>query len=74
MGGVWRLPKSTAEAASARAAEDDQALRYQCLVCAFQTRDLVDVPHIKVVNVAADYYDFIRHGVSQCRTASEGTR
>lgn len=33
----------------------DEELRRQCLVWAFQTRDLMDVPHTQVVNVAATY-------------------
>ena len=38
----------------------DEALRKQCLTWAFQTRDLMDVPHMQVVNVAEAYYRFIR--------------
>ncbi|WP_157970843.1 hypothetical protein [Pseudogemmobacter bohemicus] len=41
------------------ALQADQALRRQCLVWAFQTRELRDLPHMHVINVAQSYYDFI---------------
>lgn len=40
---------------------DDELLRRQCLEWAFQTREFSDVPHMRVVQVAREYYDFIRN-------------
>lgn len=70
MGGVWRTPKlrclreQKAEEPPARAPgalTEDEELRRQCLEWAFQRRDLMKVPHMEVVNVAQEYYDFVRN-------------
>lgn len=49
----------------------DEALRKQCLIWAFQTRDLMDAPHMQVVNVAEVYYRFIRPGATDEQTSFE---
>ncbi|MDN5788509.1 hypothetical protein [Pseudorhodobacter sp.] len=41
------------------AGEKDQALCLQCLQWAFETRDLSDVPHMHVVNVAQRYCNVV---------------
>ena len=43
----------------------DQLLRKQCLEWAFETRKTKNVPHMSVVNVAQEYYDFICHAPSR---------
>lgn len=40
---------------------EGELLRKQCLEWGFQRRDLMKVPHMEVVNVAREYYDFIRN-------------
>lgn len=42
----------------------DEELRKWCLERAFECRDLAKVYHMAVTNVAEEYYEWIKHGVS----------
>lgn len=66
-------PRQAPDSAAALQTEDEE-LRRQCLVWAFQTREFCDVPHMQVVEVAQGYYDFIKGQRQACLDDMRGRR